>query len=118
MTDPVLDLTPDALQLVRSILQEHVPELEVWAFGSRTRNKAWRYSDLDLAVITDEPLSFERRGALVEALAESDLPFRVDVLDWASTNDEFRQIVSANRIVIQPAVTPSGQGSQSTFGSD
>jgi predicted nucleotidyltransferase len=105
MTDPVLDLAPDALRLVQSILQKHVPELEVWAFGSRTRNKAWRYSDLDLAIIADTPLSFERRGALLEDLAESDLPFRVDVLDWARTDHEFRRIVSASRIVIQPAAS-------------
>lgn len=90
---------------MRGILQKHVPELEVWAFGSRTRNEAWRYSDLDLAVITDEPLSFEKRGALLEDLAESDLPFRVDILDWARTDDEFRRIVSANRIVIQSAAS-------------
>jgi predicted nucleotidyltransferase len=93
------------------------PHLEVWAFGSRTRNKAWRYSDLDLAVITHKPLSFALRCALIEDLTESDLPFRVDVVDWARTDEEFRRIISANRVVIQPAATQSGQGGQSASGS-
>lgn len=34
---PNIDISPDQWDIVRNILQEHVPGLEVWAFGSRAK---------------------------------------------------------------------------------
>ena len=53
----MLDITPEHLQIVRDILQKNIPRREVWAFGSRVKGTAKRYSDLDLAVIGETPLS-------------------------------------------------------------
>lgn len=53
---PVLDIAPEHLRIVRSILARHAPGYPVWAFGSRARGEAKPYSDLDLAIITDQPL--------------------------------------------------------------
>jgi predicted nucleotidyltransferase len=93
----MLDVAPNELAIVRDILR-----LEVWAFGSRTKGTAWKYSDLDLAVITSEPLSFLVRGNLAEDFSESDLTFRVDLLDWATTRDNFRRLIEQDKIVVQP----------------
>ena len=41
----------------------------------------------------DTPLDFRHLAALKEAFAESNLPFRVDVLDWATTSEVFRGII-------------------------
>jgi type I restriction enzyme, S subunit len=35
----LLDIRPDHLQIVQAILQKHIPEYEVWAFGSRAKWK-------------------------------------------------------------------------------
>jgi type I restriction enzyme S subunit len=56
---------------VRDILREHVPHHQVWAFGSRARGTARRYSDLDLAIITEDPMPLPRPAALKEAFSES-----------------------------------------------
>ncbi len=101
MTEPVPHVSSDELAVVQDILRRHVPAHEVWAFGSRISGKAWQYSDLDLAIISDTPLSFGDHAALADEFAESDLPFRVDILEWARTDDEFRRIVSARKVVIQ-----------------
>lgn len=103
MPDPDIDLRPEHWRLVRDILRRHVPQYEVWAFGSRARKTARRYSDLDLAVITDRPLSLAVGGALAEDFRDSDLPFNVDVLDWASTSATFRHIVEAERVLLLAA---------------
>lgn len=98
---PAIDLEPrDWVDVVR-ILHEQVPGIEVWAFGSRAKHTAKPYSDLDLALITQQPLSLERMAAITEAFATSDLPIRVDVVDWASTSDAFRQIIVKNKVVVQ-----------------
>src|ERR1700730_1449559 len=101
MTTPPIDIALTDWAIVQEILQKHVPDREVWAFGSRAKRTAKAYSDLDLAVITDTPMSFDVSGALREDLSESDLPWRVDIVDWATTSETFRRIIEQDKVVLQ-----------------
>ena len=47
------------------------------------------------------PLAGDRFAALREALTDSELPFRVDVLDWHGIEETFRQIIAARFEVIK-----------------
>ena len=96
-----IDISPKDLDSVQAILRKYVPEYEVRAFGSRVRWTAQKTSDLDLAIMTHAPLTAMRMADLKEAFSESDLPFKVDVLDWAATKDSFRQIIRQDYVVIQ-----------------
>ncbi|MBU2655735.1 nucleotidyltransferase family protein [Acidomonas methanolica] len=88
-----IDITPEERAIVLRILNEIVPGREVRAFGSRVTGKAKPFSDLDLAIMGDEPLSLETRARLEEAFSDSELPWRVDVLDWAVTDNHFKEII-------------------------
>lgn len=101
MPEPLLDIRPDHLQIVRDILQKHVPQYEVWAFGSRAKWTAKEYSDLDLCIVSDKPLSFSVLGAIGDDFSESDLPWKVDVVDWATTSPSFRKIIDREKVVVQ-----------------
>ena len=83
----------------------------VVAFGSRATWTAKEYSDLDLAVLGDEPLPLDAAAALAEGFAESDLPFKVDVVVWADIDDHLRNIIRRDAVNVQtpeadPASTP------------
>ena len=39
--------------------------------------------------------------ALAEAFSESDLPWKVDIVDWASTGETFRAIIDRDKVVVQ-----------------
>lgn len=99
---PPIDIRPDHWTIVRDILNRRLPQYEVWAFGSRTKGTARPYSDLDLAIIADEPLSLDVTAALAEDFSESDLPWSVDLVDWASASDTFREIIEQQRVIVQP----------------
>jgi len=99
MTMP--DIKPDYLKIVKNILKQFVPQFEVWAFGSRVAETAGEFSDLDLAIISNAPLDFEIMGRIRDAFSESDLPFKVDVLDWSATSHEFRRIIGEKHEIIQ-----------------
>ncbi|HGO5815948.1 nucleotidyltransferase family protein [Mannheimia glucosida] len=101
MSNTELDIQPEELTIVKSILQQFVPNCPVWAFGSRVKGTSRPYSDLDLAIMTETPLTFLERDNLKEAFSESDLVWKVDIIDWASTSEEFRQIIQKKYIVIQ-----------------
>ena len=99
----MIDLNPKHLKTVQYILAEHIPDYEVRAFGSRVKWTAKDYSDLDLAVVGSKPLNLRQRGELAEAFEESNLPIRVDVLDWQSISEGFRQVISEKYEIIQKA---------------
>ena len=110
MSEPLIDIRPDLWVIVRDILHKHVPQCEVWAFGSRAQWNAKQYSDLDLAVITQTPMSLQVSGALAEDFAESDLPFKVDVVDWATTSASFREIIERDKVVVQQVIETNLNG--------
>jgi predicted nucleotidyltransferase len=72
------------LKIIKSILQANIPDCKVKAFGSRINGTFKHNSDLDLAVIGKSKLGF------------SNLPFRVDVLDYNSLSQNFRNIIDKN----------------------
>jgi predicted nucleotidyltransferase len=89
----MLDLTTEQLEVTRAILRRRVPGVPVWAFGSRVTGKARKYSDLDLAVGSEQPLPLVVLAELENDFSESDLGFRVDVVDWVSASEEFKAAV-------------------------
>ena len=97
----MLDLSKRRLKRVCDILQELVPGREVWAFGSRVKGTHRSYSDLDLVVLGEGELPVRTMNRLVEAFEDSDLPIRVDVLDWNSISPAFQQIIIKDYIVVQ-----------------
>lgn len=105
---PGIDIHPDHWKIVRDILRKHVPQHEVWAFGSRAKWAAKSYSDLDLAVISDQPLSLKTSANLSDDFSVSDLPWKVDVVDWATTSASFRKIIERDKVVVQVPAEISG----------
>ena len=95
-----IDIAPADVETVRCILREHAPGLEVRAFGSRVSWTARETSDLDIALLTDEPFSTARMTNLKAAFTKSYLPFRVDIVDWASTSENFRKVIEREHVVV------------------
>jgi len=97
----MIDLSPDNLNVVKDILRRFIPGEEVWVFGSRVTGKAKPYSDLDLVVVSKKPLDHDQLFQLQDAFEESDLPIRVDVLDWHAISEEFQTIIKEKYVVFQ-----------------
>ncbi len=95
-----LDVQPQHLQTVLEILRRHVPEREVRAFGSRVTGKAKKFSDLDLVIMGNTPVPSFTLARLADEFDESDLPFKVDLVDWARTEDGFRRIIEEQSVAI------------------
>jgi predicted nucleotidyltransferase len=88
------------MNIIQNILREHAGDCEVRIFGSRYKGTAKDHSDLDLVFVGESNLDLARSGALRDAFEESDLPFRVDILDWHSISKEFQAIINKGYEVI------------------
>ena len=88
-----LCLETEQLETVQRILSLHFEGLEVWAYGPRlTGVDLTPETELDLVVI--EALD-------TEAVAESGLSFRVDVMDWAKLPDTMQKQIKKEHEVVQ-----------------
>jgi uncharacterized protein len=98
-------MSAQELALVQSTLAKWLPMHEVRMFGSRARGIPKPYSDLDLVIMGETPVPMATLGQLREALADSDLPWRVDLVDWATTSPEFRAQIADHSIPLQAPKT-------------
>lgn len=97
-----LDLREDHAAILLGVLRTHLPDgARAYVFGSRAHGGARRFSDLDLALEWDRPLGFDITGRIAEALSESDLPYKVDIIDLATVEPEFRARIAADCIQLE-----------------
>jgi uncharacterized protein len=102
----VLDIREDHARILRDVLRELLPpQARAYVFGSRVHGGARRYSDLDLALEWIGPLGLDRLGAIAEALSESDIPYKVDIVDLATVDPLFRTRITADCIPFEIADT-------------
>jgi predicted nucleotidyltransferase len=98
---PQIVIEPEQWEELSVLLERHAPRRKVWAFGSRaTGRRVRRFSDLDIA-IEGEELSFAEMALLREALDESRLPFKVDVVQLASLTPDFRARIEPDLVLLQ-----------------
>ena len=94
-----LALTPEQKAVVCAIVDKHLPGQPVRVFGSRVQRTAKPFSDLDLLVF-GRALTSLVRGDLEEAFDESDLPFRVDITEAASSSPAFLARIEAHSVAL------------------
>ena len=101
--DPApVHLSAEEREIVEAILRRHAPGVTVWAFGSRATGRLRPTSDLDLALEGRGPIGSAMLADLAEAFDASDLPWKVDLIDWATTSDTFRALIERERILLLP----------------
>ncbi len=86
----LINLTEKERQIINNILKEY--PYHFYAFGSRVTGKNTAYSDLDICYKQAIPIS--TIGKLICAFEESDLPFKVDIVDWNTCSEDFQQLIA------------------------
>ncbi|MDE0160991.1 MAG: nucleotidyltransferase domain-containing protein [Acidimicrobiaceae bacterium] len=104
MTDR-LDLPDRWRRQIEALLAEHVPEAEVWAYGSRVTGRSHEASDLDMVLrgpnLARIPTS--QLSDLRDALDESSIPIIVQFHDWPRLPSSFHNEIERQHVRIRPA---------------
>lgn len=93
----ILNIEKRHLDIVNKILSKQ--KYNFFVFGSRITANAKRLSDLDLLYFEDIPEKVI--GILEEEFEESDLPYKVDLVDYNSCDEEFKNRIAQNYIPFQ-----------------
>jgi predicted nucleotidyltransferase len=95
-----IDMTPEQQALLLQLLHRFIPGVAVWAYGSRVKGTARINSDLDLVAFPG-PSQRSTFADLKDALAESNLPFIVDLHTWDNVRERFHEIIREQYVVVQ-----------------
>ncbi|MCY4081835.1 MAG: nucleotidyltransferase domain-containing protein [Caldilineaceae bacterium] len=89
-------------RMLEDILHAHVPEVEVWVYGSRISGRSHDGSDLDLVLRSPELKEVlpNKLVDLEEALRESTRPFLIEARDWARLPDSFHREIARDYVVL------------------
>lgn len=95
-------IEPAEMATVRSILRDHLPAgSKVFVFGSRVTNKIRRGSDLDLAIDVGRKLNRAEENALCFAFEDSNLNYKVDLLDLHKVSAQFKALIADQFVEVE-----------------
>lgn len=79
---------------IKKIIFKHFPpkKYQIFLFGSRATDTNRHFSDYDIGIMGETPLSSSQLSQVKEELEESQLPIVVDVVDLKTVDPEFKQI--------------------------
>lgn len=103
MQETQLDLKSHYIEQTKTILKKNTDKnMIIWFFGSRVTAHSKPFSDLDIALQnTNNKLIPLKTIATIKAdFIESDLPFKVDIIDYNSVFGIFKKNIDKNKIKI------------------
>lgn len=89
-----LDLQEQYISFVRQTIQNILPDIEIYIFGSRTQGKACEYSDVDIALKGEKTIPFNDFLKIRSEFEDSTFPYKVDIVDLNELDESFLKIIT------------------------
>ena len=99
----MLHIEPRHMKIVMGVLSKY--PYGFYAFGSRAKGSEKKFSDLDLCFFDN--ISFRELSKIAEGFEESDLPFKVDVVNWNKCKETFQDLIKNDLVCIQESKNDS-----------
>ena len=93
-------VSAEEMEYLLDTIRRYIPHATVWAFGSRIAGTHRPNSDLDLAVLCDKETALKNLPRLHETLTESDLPFKVQLLDFNRLPEHMKNNIQEKYVVL------------------
>ena len=103
---------------LEALLQENLPDAEVWAYGSRVNGQSHDGSDLDLVLRGPGLAKIDamRYADFLEAVGESTIPFLVEAHDWGRLPETFHRGIERDHVVMVANAAPGGDWQEIRLG--
>ena len=97
-----LHLAPRHREQIEAFLRTYLPDVEVWAYGSRVNGRSHDGSDLDLVLRGPDLVEIDtlRTANFTEALQDSTIPFLVEARDWVRLPESFHREIEREHVVL------------------
>ena len=95
--------------VLEGLLRAHLPDVGVWAYGSRVNGRCHAGSDLDLVIRGPglEKIPAERLAGFADAVRDSTIPFLAEARDWTRLPEGFRREIEGHHVVLSDPLARS-----------
>lgn len=87
-------ISKEIKEKIIKILEILFPKSKIYLFGSRAIGKYTKFSDIDLAVDEGKEIEWIRIGEARSMLAESNIPYKIDIVDLHQDENLKKRILS------------------------
>ncbi len=79
---------------IKAIITKYLSEnnFKIFLFGSRATGINRPGSDFDVGIMGKEPVGLETLGLIDEEIDNSNIPYKVDVVDFARVSEGFKKL--------------------------
>ena len=81
------------LDITKNIVLQHIANnnFKVFLFGSRACGNEKKMSDIDIGILGNEKFPLQLKFEIQEAIEESIVPFKVDIIDFFNVDGNFKE---------------------------
>ncbi len=95
----MINLEPEYIEFIKRTVASHLKHYKLYVFGSRVTGRAKQYSDIDLALDSEE-LTGEVKSKLEFIFENSTMPYEVDIVDLRKISEKFKNIISKDLVLL------------------
>lgn len=85
----MIDLEEKYINFIREMVKKYLQDCKIYLFGSRVKNTAKKYSDIDIALKADN-LNEKILLKIKNEFEDSTLPYEVDIIDLNNISEQFK----------------------------
>lgn len=95
----MIDLEKRYIDFIKNTISSMIHNYKLYVFGSRAKNRAKKYSDIDLAIDSQE-LTPQIKTKLEFTFENSTLPYEVDIINLNDIDNKFKDLIQKDLIEI------------------
>mgnify|MGYP001564578348 CR=1 FL=1 len=85
--------------LIKQTVQKYMGnDVQVFIFGSRATGTNRKWSDVDIGVLGQDKVPGDKLFLIEDDIADTDIPYRVDVVDFKTIAPEFAKVALSSII--------------------
>ena len=95
----MIDLEQKYIEFIKETVSSMLHNYKLYIFGSRVKNRAKKYSDIDLAIDSQE-LTPQTKSKLEATFDNYTLPYEIDIIDLNSIDDKFKNLIKDELVLL------------------
>lgn len=93
----MIDLDEKYINFIKKTVSSVLGDYKLYIFGSRVKGRAKEYSDIDIAIDSEE-LSSANKSKLEALFENSTIPYEVDIVDLNNITETFKNIIKSDLV--------------------
>lgn len=85
-----------------AVISALMPNVKIYLFGSRARGTNSSRADIDIALDGGKPLAIEDVDEIKSMFKESNIMYRIDVVDFHQVSELMRNEISKEKVIWKP----------------